>query len=362
MEQLRPFAHRSAFILNANARAVNDRLAEQLAAVVPAGDLFLSRTLEDAEAFARTIARRGYGKVFTGGGDGTLVATVRLLKKATQQEGAPMPQVGVLKLGTGNAMARALGAGRALVDAHHVVAQGEATPVRMDLVETEEGVSSPFAGMGYDGEILNDYVWLKRRASTPFTKALAESVLGYLGAMALRTVPREMTEAPAKIRVVSNHEAIRMVRRGDVDVEERLPAGTVLYEGCASTTSVSTIPYYGFGFTMFPFAGRKPGYMQLRVVALSIPTILANLWPAIWQGTFRHPDLHDFLVKDVVVESDKPLPYQVGGDAAGCRAKLTFKVSEQPLEMLQLGPRKVPGRPQLFGLLPAPRRAVKSSK
>ena len=92
----RPFAHKSAFVLNANARAVSHRLAEQFAEVVPAGDLFFSRTLEDAEVFAKTIARRGYGRVFTGGGDGTLVATVRLLKKAAQQEGVPMPQVGVL--------------------------------------------------------------------------------------------------------------------------------------------------------------------------------------------------------------------------------------------------------------------------
>lgn len=357
MEQ---FAHRSAFVLNTNARAVNDRVAEQLAAVVPAGDLFLSRTLDDCDAFARTIARRGYGRVFTGGGDGTLVATVKLLKKATQQQGVPMPQVGVLKLGTGNAMARALGAGRPLVDAGHVVAQGEASPVRMDLIETDEGVSTPFAGMGYDGEILNDYVWLKRNASTPFTKALAESVVGYLGAMAFRTVPRELTESPAKIRITSNHEAIKMVRRGDVDVEERIPAGSVLFEGCASTTSVSTIPYYGFGFTMFPFAGRVPGHMQLRVTALSIPTILANLWPAIWKGTFRHPDLLDFLVKDVVVESDKPLPLQVGGDAAGHRQRATFKVAAQPLEMVKLGARALPARREIFGVLPAPRWSIKS--
>ena len=98
----RPFAHRAAFLLNANARAVNDALIEELAEIVPAGDLFLSRTLEDAEVFVRTIARRGYGQGYLGGGDGTLVTSLGLLRKIVKKEGLEMPAVGVLKLGTGN--------------------------------------------------------------------------------------------------------------------------------------------------------------------------------------------------------------------------------------------------------------------
>src|SRR6188768_2651668 len=102
----RPFAPRSAFLLNANARGVSDRLIEELAEVVPAGDLFLSRTLDDAQCFVRTIARRGYGQVFFGGGDGTLVTTMNLMRDVVAKEGLVMPKVGVLRLGTGNAMAR----------------------------------------------------------------------------------------------------------------------------------------------------------------------------------------------------------------------------------------------------------------
>src|SRR3954468_10498253 len=102
----RPFPRRSPFLLNANARAVSDGLIEELAEIVPAGDLFLSRTLEDAEVFVRTIARRGYGQVFFGGGDGTLVTGLSLLRKTCTKEKLEMPAIGVLKLGTGNAMAR----------------------------------------------------------------------------------------------------------------------------------------------------------------------------------------------------------------------------------------------------------------
>ena len=55
--------------------------------------------------------------------------------------------------------------------------------------------------------------------------------------------------------------------------------------------SIGTIPYYGFGFTMFPFAGRKPGYAQLRVGAPSLAKLLTRLYPAVWRGKFRDDKL-----------------------------------------------------------------------
>ena len=350
-----PFSHRSAFLLNANARAVNSRLAERMADVVPAGDLFLSHTLDDAEIFARTITRRGYGQVFTGGGDGTLVHAVNLLRRAAREHHVPMPQVGVLKLGTGNAMARAVGASTPLLDAHHIVHAGATSSIAMDLIETEDGSLTPFAGMGYDGAILNDYVWLKKLASSPLTKRIAESVAGYLAAIALRTIPVQMRSHPAQMRITTASPAIRMRATEAGDVEEALPAGTVLFEGAAPVVSVGTIPYYGFGFTMFPFARRHCGMLQLRVSTVPIPAILANLFPGVWRGTFRHEGLLDFLVRDVVVESDRPMPYQLGGDAHGERASLKFKVAAEPLQMVQLGQRLLPER-RLAQLGPSPFR------
>jgi diacylglycerol kinase family enzyme len=353
MNSTRPFAHRSAFLLNANARAVSPRLAERMAEVVPQGDLFFSRTLDEAEIFTRTIARRGYGQVFTGGGDGTLVHAVNLLKRATTEEGLEMPKVGVLKLGTGNAMAKAVGAARPLLDAHHIVRAGAVSSMAMEMIEAEDGSLTPFAGMGYDGAILNDYVWLKKRASTPFTKHIAESVLGYLAAVAVRTVPTQMVKSAPFMRITSASDGVRMVGTPNGDVEEHVPAGSVLFEGQAPVVCVGTIPYYGFGFTMFPHARRHAGMLQLRVSTLPIPTILANLFPAVWRGTYRHEKLQDFLVRDVVIEADQPMPYQLGGDARGERQRLAFKVHEKPLEMLSLGKRLLPEGRRLPQLGPA---------
>ncbi len=353
----RPFSDRSAFLLNANARGVSDRLVARLSDVVPQGDLFLSRSLSDAETFAQTICDRGYGQVFTGGGDGTVVSTVNLLRQhADANAQTQLPQVGVLKLGTGNAMARALGARDPIRDAHHVVKSGEQQFRKVDIIQTSDGLLTPFAGMGYDGEVLNDYVWLKETAKKapawmrPVATRLAESVGGYLGAMLARSVPRHFKLADPTVRITSKSDAYKVVGTPDGDEEILVPAGTLLYEGKAPVVSVGTIPYYGFGFTMFPHSMRKAGHMQLRIAACGIPRILANLYPGVWRGNYRHPELHDFLVRDVDIEADRPLPYQVGGDAAGARQNLRFEVAPRPLEMLTLGERLALTKPSLFGL------------
>ncbi|MFL5272240.1 MAG: hypothetical protein ACJ79E_09300, partial [Anaeromyxobacteraceae bacterium] len=50
-----------AVLLNGNARQVDAATRRALAAVVPADDLFLSRTLEEAHGIADTVISRGYG-------------------------------------------------------------------------------------------------------------------------------------------------------------------------------------------------------------------------------------------------------------------------------------------------------------
>jgi diacylglycerol kinase family enzyme len=346
------FSERSAFLLNANAKGVSRRLADQLAEVVPAGDLFLSRSLEDAETFAHTILRRGYHQVFTGGGDGTVVSTVNLLNQVSGNYAQrDLPRVGVLRLGTGNAMASALGAKKALLDAHHVVSGGELSHRPLRMVQCEDGTLTPFAGMGYDGEVLNDYNDLKHAVRHPVAARLAHSVWGYLGAMLLRSAPRHFTQKSPTVSIRSTRDAWKVVRKNGQDVDEKIPAGTLLYEGPAGTVSVGAIPYYGYKFTMFPFAERRDDHLHLRVVGTSIPTILANLYPSVWKGTFRHPKLHDFLVKDVEISGSGPLPFQVGGDAAGFRDSIRFSLAKEPLQMIELGKRLAPARGP-FGILP----------
>ncbi len=348
------FADRTAFVLNQNAKSVTDQVVRELLATVPAGDVFVTRSLDEARIFAHTIMRRGYGQVFTGGGDGTLVSTLTFLRQAQTTLGGDFPAVGVLKLGTGNAMANTLGAKRPGRDAYHIVHHGPAAHEDVYFVQSDDGRLAPFAGMGYDAEVLGDYNALKEAAQTPLKKALAQNVWGYLGAMLTRTVPRRLTTPDPIVRVTSSHDATLMVHTSAGDVPEHIPAGRVLYEGPAPALSVGTIPYFGMGFTMFPFAGQVPGTMQLRVVHCGIPTILKNLYPGVWKGTYRHPQILDFLLKDVTVEVDRPVDTHVGGDADGRSQRLHWTVSDEPVKMVRLGQRLTPTRPDVPGrLLPA---------
>jgi diacylglycerol kinase family enzyme len=353
----RPFAHRTAFLLNANARSVNRRTARALAEIVPEGDLFVSETLDDAERYSHAILRRGYQRVMVGGGDGTLVSAMNLFDRMQDRHGFQTPHVGLLKLGTGNAVAGMLRAKHPLLDAHHVASGGDTKIEHVDMVRTEEGTLTPFAGIGYDGEILNDYYAQQEAAQGPAARFLSATSLGYLLAMITRTVPRHLKYKAPSVRVTSKRDAVYMKHTPDGDVPVDIPAGTVLFDGPAPLVTVSSVPCFGFGFKMFPFARQRAGFMQVRICATPVPKILQHLFTSVWQGNFRHADLHDFLVQDVEITSERPMPYQVGGDAAGERETLRFSVAEQPLPMLQLGERVRPARHPLFGLLPPPRRA-----
>ena len=51
-----------------------------------------------------------------------------------------------------------------------------------------KGRRFPFAGLGYDGSLLNDHLWLKERIDNPILKRLFHSVAGYFVALGLKTI------------------------------------------------------------------------------------------------------------------------------------------------------------------------------
>ena len=52
------------------------------------------------------------------------------------------------------------------------------------MVECDDGTLTPFAGMGYDGEILNDYFELKKAAEGTAIDILTKTAAGYVLAAA----------------------------------------------------------------------------------------------------------------------------------------------------------------------------------
>lgn len=330
------YRQRTAFVLNANAKNVSDRLIRRLVPMIPAGDLYCSSGMLQANEQFKWILEKGYGQVFSGGGDGTIVATINILNMISSKYRLQLPKIGILKLGTGNALASVLGAEKATRDVRHIINGGRIAEAKIGMVLCEDGTMAPFAGMGHDASVLNDYIAIKKRFQDTKLKPIVCSVLGYALAALTMSIPRQLSMArKPNVVITSSQPCKKLVHHDGKDVEVNIPAGTVLYQGPAPVVSVGSIKVFGCNFTMFPFMGGRSDCIQLRVSSCPMPTLLANMYP-IWKGTFRHPDLHDFLVRDAIVESDSPMPYQIGGDACGYRSRAVFRASNSPIDMVQL--------------------------
>lgn len=341
---------RMAVILNQNANKVNDRVRRRLAGLVPSADLYYSRSLEEAEGFARHIVQAGYGTVVSGGGDGTLVNIVNQVchyvdeanewrMQRARHFGEPQallqyPEFGVLKLGTGNGLSHVVGASNPAKDLHKLMSGPRHPAIEVDLIECE-GTKFMFGGIGYDARILNDYIHLKQwAAKSKYLKRLSATAAGYLLAVCGRSVPDFLRNGfTQNVRVTSEGDNCYYMdsRRGDRAIS--VPRGTVLFEGPAGVVSVGTSPYFGFGFTMFPFAGTMPGLMNLRIATMGPLEALSHL-PSLWNGNLRSPSILDFMCDKVKVETDKPVCYQHSGDGQGKRDVLNFAMSNKPLKLV----------------------------
>jgi diacylglycerol kinase family enzyme len=337
MKQKKLSQGRVAFLLNQNAKSVTKHQIQRLASLIPTDDLYYSKNLSEAEAHINTIMSKGYSYIFSGGGDGTVVSTINLLSQyALNNKYDFIPRHGVLRLGTGNALARMLGAQKPEDDIKAILEGKNLDPVVVSMVETAEGQLTPFAGIGYDGELMNDFETVKKIYFGGRFRKFFSSFLGFTVAGIFKTLPRQAGKHAPIVTIKSSQPSYRIINIKNKDEEIYIEEGSKLYHGIAPLICVGTIASLGYGITMFPFAYKRPGFMHLRIAAVPIPVALANLYPSIWQGTFRHPQLFDFLVKDVTIESNEGLPYQCAGDAMGYKKKLFFKICTQPVAMAAL--------------------------
>ncbi len=349
---LRPDPRRVAVLLNRNARRVNDGLVRRFEEVAGEDNVFYSRTLEQAEGFAREIVQRGYGTVVCGGGDGTLARSVNLVQRYVQEANnwrseryhrygewqslIRAPHFGFLRLGTGNGMGHVVGSGDPLDDLKRIVGQETRGVHSIPLIDVG-GESCFFAGLGYDSLILNDYNWLKGHTQSRWGRKLIQGLGGYLAAICSRSIPAIMMHDAAKIqaRVKTRGPAYYIDPRHGDAVQELEP-GTTLFEGTAGFLGVATTPFYGYGFKVYPFAGLMPGMMQLRIGQIGPLDILPHMMSA-WNGSWRCPNkLFDFFVQDIDIELAQPYPFQHSGDAQGMRKNLRCRIADDALDLLDL--------------------------
>lgn len=322
---------RYAVMLNGNAGRVTPRLRGALSRVVPRDRLFFTESPEHAREVLEGCVAREVGTVFAGGGDGTIVDTINTL--ASMRDQTPvLPRIGVLRLGTGNALARWLGSGGPVRDLRRW-AEGRVHRCHTVQMVEAEGRIFPFAGLGHDAAVLNDYIWLKNLAKGKRWESLAKGMTGYLLAGLLKTVPNYLRRDNSQVIVTNLGGLAWRIGPNGRPIGEAIPAGGVLYRGPAALVGAATTPLYGYGMKMFPFATEYPGRFQLRLVNMNALECVVNM-PAVFRGTCQHPGLMDFYVERARVQFDDAMPYQLGGDARGYRQEMTFSLARFPVTMV----------------------------
>lgn len=306
---------RIAVVVNGNAKSVTAEVISTLDQILLGGDLFVSRSLREADEIAQVLVARGYGTVLTGGGDGTFSVMVTKVYAESERQRSPLPRFGFLKLGTGNALAHVVGAsgsGGGDLAADIARLRQDAGSREIGLVQVD-GVLAPFCGFGADAVVLQDYEAVKRALGRTPLARLGRGAAGYAVSGLTRSLPRYLVQRPAHCRVINRGEPCFRVGSSGVQ-HAPIRTGEVVFEGPARLVGVATIPYYGYGFRAFPYAEERPDRMHLRIANLSAASFVRH-FPAIWRG--EHQDaqhIADFLVQEVDLQMEPASPFQIGGD------------------------------------------------
>jgi hypothetical protein len=105
-------------------------------------------------------------------------------------------------------------------------------------------------------------------------------------------------------------EAYRLGAKGAV-IGPPIPTGQTLYEGPMRICALSTIPYYGYGFRMFPYAEERPDRMNLRIATIGPLSFVRN-FGEIWRGEYENE----------------------AGDPRGARSSISALLSPQPIRLV----------------------------
>jgi diacylglycerol kinase family enzyme len=293
----------------------------------------LKTTVVEARATVRAELARGVDLVVLGGGDGTVVMGLTLIAEACRGLSRPEPAIGVLRLGSGNAIADTVGASDDVVADLAALGRGQGAWRRVPMLDVL-GVRAPFVGMGVDAQLLEDHEAIDRMVDrVPGVRRVMGGASRYALAVALRSVPRFATGERAHVTVTNlGTPAIAMGKRGATG--GRVPAGQVLWSGACTLVAGATIPYFGFGLKMFTFAGAHPGKFHLRCGDAGLFEILRNA-PAAFRGDYFSDHVTDCLCDRVGIELDRETAIEAGGELLGRRRTLELALAS-PVTLVAL--------------------------
>jgi len=347
-----------AALFNGRAKQVSARLVKHFQKTFPDALVLVSHDAEEALAHARTIANARPRLVLSGGGDGAAMMLLNLLRKVGM---TPFPPLGVLRLGTGNAWSRALGAGPVREMEEFLPDLIWPLPTRRFHLLEVEGRLCHFAGVGWDGLILNDYRRNLEELSSlpvagPLLRRRMQGFPGYLASLARYSVPREIFQSHARPRCTL-HPAGEEVFQLDAEGRPHRVDAETLYDGVVSICGASTVPEFGFGLRAFPYATTMPGLLNVRIYANGIFKALSEV-RELWRGKKPTDGMFDFFSRRLRFRFNRPMPFQIGGDAEGERQEFVAELSEHSVDAVDWTAAREriplfqlpPGEPALSGI------------
>ena len=317
-------------VVNANAKRGGRRIAAELAKRLPHMRVRLTRSADELDALLRESSLDT--PVFAAGGDGTAIAVVNALDRIWPKP-SPLPHVGILPLGTGNAWARVSGVST-LDDAVSRLAHHRGPlPTRLFSLARCEGQLTHFCGSGLDAELLDAYKRQIESARGPM-KRVVKTVGGYLIAVVTDLVPRSLFKQVPLLRVETlDAEVYAPDHTGHVRLIDGVVPGQVMYEGPASMAGAGTCPEFGYRFRAFPFAERMPHFLHVRVYGANALTGALSIGD-LWTGEPNMPGMHDWLMKRVRLTFNRPVAFQSAGDAWGMRETSVIEADDRLAEVV----------------------------
>ena len=339
-------------LLNDNARRVTRRVKRRFDRMLPQIPTYSSSSLDEARNQLRAAMDQGVQRIVCGGGDGTIVQLLNMVREYVDEKNAQLqqvsadvrqqwdrvsfPKIGILKLGTGNGWAFDVRSRKPLEALRRMLEEVDLPTRRFSLLEAENRLFH-FSGMGYDAAVLNDYYLFKQRFGQGLLAPWFKGIAGYITALLLKSAPENLLCEPPTMRVVNGDSPVFAVDEDGAPHELPVGPGDVVYEGPVTVTGAGTTTSYGYGFRAFPFADTLEGYFNFRIISARVLECLSHA-PSIFRGTYRAPSFQDFLARDLRLQFDRPMPYQIGGDSQGYRERLDYRIADVAVDVYDFAP------------------------
>lgn len=259
----------------------------------------ISHTLEESCRYVEEAAAQGYEALWMGGGDGTINGVLN-------QDFPSHMHLGVVPMGTVNALARALKIPMNPVEACRFLLTAEPRQMNLGCVNGER-VFLCFGSIGFDAAVVHDVGGAFKRVGG----RLAYLVAGVVSVFSMkRLVP--FTVSPGEGAVITD----RFKRANELE-SSRAPASDGGY-----SLVVSNISNYA-GFKLFPDAHPCADDMEMwlfrdrRLDAMAVWSAVTFLGLDKWKRYLRKNVGH-YMVRSFVVESEAPMYLQLDGEAITC--------------------------------------------